>query len=102
MNIYHRLNPDAIPLEDVILEKTESTYTLLRWNTEKLGNPPSEQELQQLFNEMTAYYAEYAINRRKEYPPIADYLDGIVKGDQAQIQSYIDKCLEIKRKYPKS
>jgi len=27
--------------------------------------------------------------RRLEYPPIADYLDGVVKGDQAQIDKYI-------------
>lgn len=101
MNVYTRLNPNAIPFDDIILEKGQSTFVVLKWNNEKLGNPPSEEELQQLFNEMSAYYAEYAINRRKEYPPIADYLDGIVKGDQTQIQEYIQKCLDIKQKYPK-
>ena len=39
--------------------------------------------------------------RAKEYPPITDYLDGIVKGDQAQVQAYIDACLAVKAKYPK-
>lgn len=39
--------------------------------------------------------------RANEYPPMADYLDGIVKGDQAQIQQYIDACLAVKAKYPK-
>ena len=39
--------------------------------------------------------------RAAEYPPIADYLDGIVKGDQAQVQTYIDACLAVKAKYPK-
>lgn len=39
--------------------------------------------------------------RAEEYPPMADYLDGIVKGDQAQIQAYIDACLAVKAKYPK-
>jgi len=43
----------------------------------------------------------YADLRRAEYPPVTDYLDGIVKGDQAQIQKYIDDCLEVKKKYPK-
>lgn len=39
--------------------------------------------------------------RAREYPPVADYLDGIVKGDQAQIQKYIDDCKAVKAKYPK-
>jgi hypothetical protein len=44
---------------------------------------------------------EYKHQRANEYPPITDYLDGIVKGDEEQVQAYIDKCLEIKAKYPK-
>lgn len=43
----------------------------------------------------------YAELRAAEYPPMADYLDGIVKGDQAQVQAYIDACLAVKAKYPK-
>ena len=43
----------------------------------------------------------YAELRRKEYPPIEDYIDGIVKGDQIQVDTYIQKCLEVKAKYPK-
>ena len=39
--------------------------------------------------------------RAKEYPDFKDYLDGIVKNDQAQIQVYIDACLAVKEKYPK-
>lgn len=45
--------------------------------------------------------AEYQRNRAREYPPITDYIDGVVKGDQAQIQAYIDACLAVKAKYPK-
>ena len=44
---------------------------------------------------------EYKVSRAREYPPIADYLDGIVKGDQAQVQAYIDACNAVKAKYPK-
>lgn len=44
---------------------------------------------------------EYARNRAKEYPPMEDYLDGVVKGDQAQIDKYIADCLAVKEKYPK-
>lgn len=43
----------------------------------------------------------YAEKRAREYPPITDYLDGIVKGDQAQIDAYIAACLAVKAKYPK-
>jgi hypothetical protein len=43
----------------------------------------------------------YITKRALEYPPITDYLDGIVKGDQAQVQAYIDACLAVKAKYPK-
>jgi len=43
----------------------------------------------------------YATKRIAEYPPIADYLDGVVKGDQAQINKYIADCLAVKAKYPK-
>ena len=43
----------------------------------------------------------YIAKRAAEYPPMANYLDGIVKGDQAQMQAYIDACLAVKAKYPK-
>jgi hypothetical protein len=39
--------------------------------------------------------------RRVEYPPATDYLDGVVKGDQAQIDKYVSDCLAIKEKFPK-
>jgi len=43
----------------------------------------------------------YIAKRAAEYPAITDYIDGVVKGDQAQIQAYIDACLAVKAKYPK-
>lgn len=39
--------------------------------------------------------------RAEEYPPMSDYVDGVVKGDQAQIDKYIADCLAVKAKYPK-
>jgi len=44
----------------------------------------------------------YAQKRAAEYPPYTDYLDGVVKGDQAQIDAYVAACLAVKAKYPKS
>ena len=43
----------------------------------------------------------YAQKRAAEYPPMTDYLDGVVKGDQAQIDKYIADCQAVKAKYPK-
>lgn len=44
----------------------------------------------------------YAQKRVSEYPPMTDYLDGIVKGDTAQVNTYIAACLAVKAKYPKA
>lgn len=49
-----------------------------------------------------AYKAtEYQRQRADEYPPMSDYLDGIVKGDEQQVSDYIAACLAVKAKYPK-
>ena len=45
---------------------------------------------------------DYANKRRSEYPPVTDYLDAVVKGDQAAIAAYIAACQAVKAKYPKS
>jgi len=39
--------------------------------------------------------------RRYAYPDATDYLDGIAKGDAAQVQTYIDACLAVKARYAK-
>ena len=44
---------------------------------------------------------EYQRLRAKEYPDVKEYLDGLVKGDTEQMQTYIDACLAVKAKYPK-
>jgi len=43
----------------------------------------------------------YIAKRASEYPNVSEYLDGIVKGDQAQIDKYIADCLAVKAKYKK-
>lgn len=52
---------------------------------------------------LEAYIASqaYLSKRSAEYPPVTDYIDGIVKGDAARVQAYIDACLAVKAKYPK-
>ena len=43
----------------------------------------------------------YKAKRQAEYPNVIDYIDGVVKGDQAQINKYIADCQAVKTKYPK-
>ena len=43
----------------------------------------------------------YIAKRASEYPNITDYIDGVVKGDQAQIDKYIADCLAVKARHPK-
>ena len=44
---------------------------------------------------------QYKYQRSQEYPPITDYIDGVVKGDAVQVQAYVDACLAVKTRYPK-
>lgn len=39
--------------------------------------------------------------RAAKYPPMTDYLDAIVKGDEVQKQVYISACLAVKAEFPK-
>jgi hypothetical protein len=62
------------------------------------GNPVQYDEaVVQAYIDANAYIAK----RAAEYPLITDYLDGVVKGDQTQIDKYIADCLAVKTKYPK-
>jgi hypothetical protein len=64
---------------------------------------PTEAEITAEVSRLQAEYerTEYQRQRAAEYPPITDYIDGVVKGDQSQIDAYIDACLAVKAKYPK-
>jgi hypothetical protein len=75
---------------------------ILHWDT-KLGAQPTAIQLANAQSVKDAADAAitYKGKRAAEYPPMTDYLDGLVKGDQAQVQSYIDACLAVKAKYPK-
>jgi len=39
--------------------------------------------------------------RNAAYPPITEYLDAVVKKDKRLIEEYIQKCLAVKKRYPK-
>lgn len=43
----------------------------------------------------------YAQLRAQAYPAVTEYLDAVVKGDEAQLQAYVQACLAVKERYPK-
>ena len=70
------------------------------------GNKAYDKDNNEVTYDNNAVEAEVLANAYKEkrvteYPPMTDYLDGIVKGDDTQVQKYIDDCLAVKAKYPK-
>lgn len=60
-----------------------------------------EEQAEHMAGQASLAATEYQRQRAAEYPPMTDYIDGIVKGDEAQVQAYIDACLAVKAKYPK-
>ena len=74
----------------------------LEW-LDKEQTQPTDAEIQAEISRLQTQYdaQEYARKRAAEYPPMSDYLDGVVKGDQAQMDKYIADCLAVKAKYPK-
>jgi hypothetical protein len=60
-----------------------------------------EDEQQWFLVEIKKPVIPYNILRAREYPSIFEYMDGIVKNDQEQINKYIKACREVKAKYPK-
>ena len=74
----------------VVANDTEADLNeLVQWNIDNLSAPFVEPQL------------SYADKRKSEYPSIENYIDGVVKGDQTQIDNYITECLAVKAKYPK-
>jgi hypothetical protein len=74
----------------------------LEWHDNNPTNITNQQILAKQQELITEYNSnQYQRDRVKEYPDFKDYLDGIVKGDQQQIDKYIADCLAVKAKYPK-
>ena len=63
----------------------------------------SKADIQTKMNELQAEYdaLDYARKRKAEYPDIYNYIDGVVKDDQEQINKYIADCQAVKDKYSK-
>ena len=74
----------------------------LEWLDTSVARPSVEEieaEMARLQEEYNAL--NYQRLRAPEYPDFKEYLDGVVKGDQAQIDAYIAACQAVKDKYPK-
>ena len=78
---------------------TDGVLTWINPSVAPVTDEEIEAELIRLQQEYDS--KEYQRLRQVEYPPVTDYLDGIVKNDQAQIDKYISDCLAVKAKYPK-
>jgi hypothetical protein len=84
-----------------------STYESLVWldsSPEEGGQEiPTKEEVEAEVARLQKEWedTEYQRLRAKEYPDFKEYLDGVVKGNQEQIQAYIDACIAVKEKYPK-
>jgi hypothetical protein len=80
----------------------DNDYDQIEWLSEEIEMPSKsmiDDEVNRLQIEHDA--TEYQRLRKNEYPDFTDYLDGVVKGNQDQIDAYIAACLAVKEKYPK-
>lgn len=77
-------------------------YNRLIWHDESTEKPTKE-ELELEIARLNKEYklTEYQRLRAAEYPDFRDFLDGVVKQDTEQMRSYIEKCMQVKMKYPK-
>jgi hypothetical protein len=92
------LFPTGIDDKDWIVVDRDGVQTIENFNT-SLGAFPSDDQLNLAYQDYQKNAYKYA--RANEYPDFREYLDGIVKNDQNQIQKYINDCLAVKAKYPK-
>jgi hypothetical protein len=94
-------NKEVDFLNEVILQDDGDGAYIKEWNLDTVK--PTEAQLNALESQANEVERlnQVKSNRSKEYPDFKDYLDGIVKGDQAQIDKYIADCLAVKAKYPK-
>ena len=85
-NAIYKLYPNVVTIDDTegASDKDGKKVTIDQKLVDAWVDPNAYQEL-----------------RAREYPPVTDYLDGIAKADDLQVQKYIDECLAVKLKYPK-
>ena len=100
MNAITVLNPSAKVFVGWDKNDTVETCTI-KWleGTAEISREDIQTKLTELQVEHDAL--DYARKRKAAYPDIYDYMDGIVKNDQTQIDKYIADCQAVKNKYSK-
>ena len=89
-----KVDKDLEATEEVIVGKDEEDNDIVET---RLVNVYEEVEVN-----VSAWKIEnYALLRKAEYPPIEEYMDALVKGDEEAIEAYKEKCLAVKAKYSK-
>ena len=89
-------------LKDVLLQDDgDGVVYIKEWNVAEAR--PTEEQLNAFESQANDIETanQIIVNRKKEYPDIYDYMDGIVKNDQTQIDKYIADAQAVKSKYPK-
>lgn len=89
-----------------MIDITQAIYSLYPQVVRTVGDTAYDADGNEVAYDLDAVQAyvesqAYITKRAAEYPPITDYLDGVVKNDQAQIDAYIAACQAVKTKYPK-
>jgi hypothetical protein len=80
-------------------QMANENYNTLEWYSDTVPKPSHDELIVEA--KRLSKIESYVEPRKKEYPPVTDYLDAVVKGDLEQQQAYIDACLAVKAKYPK-
>ena len=93
----HVLNESNVVINTVVASSVDEVINGFDGTTGGIGWTVVDGVIQNLNPEVIPY----DIKRKGEYPPMVDYLDGIVKNNQTQIDKYISDCQAVKDKYPK-
>ena len=85
----------------VIVKGRDLDTCTIEWleGTTPISKADIQTEMDRLQTEYDAQ--DYARKRKTAYPDIYEYMDGVVKSDQAQIDKYIADCQAVKDKYSK-
>lgn len=78
----------------------------LEWNDENNLQPPTHEEIVEEAKRLEIEYQskEYQFKRKQEYPPLSEFADAyywMQEGDDTKMNAYIEKCKQVKNKWPK-
>jgi hypothetical protein len=91
------------------IQQTEALYKIYSNITYTVGNIAYDANNNVVSYDVEAVQAyvdahAYIAKRQAEYPPLADFADAYYwsqNGDNTKMTAYLEKCDEVKSKYPK-